>query len=419
MSSKRNKKYYIKTFGCYANEVDSDFTAGVLENLGFEELDKKEGNETAEIMNALENADVLVINSCSVRQKSEDKVYGIGKMVKNCKNRKAKVVLTGCMVGSVMGDRKRLSKKELVEKTKNFDAYFAPSDISSFLDILVELGIIDKKDIDKKIEFERRQKDKNHAYVNVSYGCDNFCSYCVVPYSRGCEISRTEKEILDEIRCLIKKGVSEFTLCGQNVNSWGLDRETKFKVRSGGYNLDSTGKVAKLPFTSLLEKVHEIESVKTIDFISSNPFDFTNDLIEVLKLPKISNYVHIAVQSGNNEILKAMNRRHTAEEFIDLIDRIRKIRPGMEIGTDIIVGFPGETKKQFTDTVNLVKRIRFSVAFISMYSPRKGTYAQLHLKDSVTLKEKKWRHMYLSKVWKKSKPSGGGKIFRTRWEGSD
>jgi len=410
----KKKRYYIKTFGCYANEADSDLVAGVLEKLGFEELDKKEGNETAEITHALQNADVLIVNSCSVRQKSEDKVYGIGKMIKNYEKVRAKVFLTGCMVGSVTGDRKRFSEKELTAKTRNYDGYFIPGNIDQFLDILKDFGLVDKKVSIEKEKIERRQKNNNHAYVNVSYGCDNFCSYCVVPYARGCEVSRSEKEIIEEIKCLIKKGITDFTLCGQNVNSWGLGFEEKFKTRSGDYK-KSVGE--KLPFAELLKKVHKIDGVKNIDFISSNPFDFTQDLVEVLKLPKISNYVHIAVQSGNNKILRAMNRRHTIEEFVDLIKRIREARPHIEIGTDIIVGFPGETKKQFMDTVNLVKNISFSVAFISMYSPRKGTFAQINLKDNVPLKEKKWRHMYISKVWKKSKPLSGGKYFHSRWEG--
>ena len=138
--------------------------------------------------------------------------------------------------------------------------------------------------------------------------------------------------------------------------------------------------------------------------MSSNPFDFTKDLVEVLKLPKVSNYFHIAVQSGNNAVLKAMRRRHTVEEFLTLVEEIRKVRPDAEFGTDIIVGFPGETKEQFMDTVELFKKVRFSVAFISMYSEREGTYAQKNLKDSVSLEEKKWRHEYLTKVWKKYKP---------------
>ena len=404
MVSKKSGTYYIKTFGCYANEADSDLIAGVLEKLGFRELKIKKSNETYEIRYALEKADVLVVNSCSVRQKSEDKVYGLGKIIKNAENIKAKVFLTGCMVGSATGDRKRFSEKELKEKTKNYDGYFAPGDIDKFVETLKKFGLIDKNiDIEKE-KIERRQTDKNHAYVNVSYGCDNFCSYCVVPYSRGCEISRSEKEILDEIKCLVRKGITEFTLCGQNVNSWDLSGEEKFKIRSGSKNGNGNQDFRNLPFADLLRKVHAVKGVEKIDFISSNPFDFTQDLVEIFELPKISNYVHIAVQSGNNDILKAMNRRHTVGEFEQLIEDIRKIRPGIEIGTDIIVGFPGETREKFMDTVELVKKMKFSVIFISMYSPRKGTFAQMNFKDDVPLKEKKWRHMFLSKVWKRNKP---------------
>jgi len=412
MISEKSKRYYIKTFGCYANEVDSDFTAGFLENVGFKELEKMPGNETTEIKYALKNSDILIINSCSVRQKSEDKVYGIAKMIKNCKDIRAKVFLTGCMVGSVTGDRRRFSKKELIEKTKNFDDYFKPGDTDELLMLLKKYKLVDKDLVVEKKQIERRQEDKKHAYINVSYGCDNFCSYCVVPYSRGCEISRSGEEILEEIKCLVKKGISEFTLCGQNVNSWGLSRSEKFNIRVG--EKGKPGK--KLPFAELLKDVHKIRGVEKIDFISSNPFDFTQDLVEALKLSKISNYVHIALQSGNNYILKAMNRRHTAEEYLDLVKRIRDVKSDVEIGTDLIVGFPGETREQFMDTVGLVKKVGFSVAFISMYSPRKGTFAEKSLKDDVPLKEKKWRHMYLSKVWKQSKPSGGKGHYHSRWE---
>jgi len=404
MTSRKSKFYYIKTFGCYANEADSDLIAGVLEDLGFKELKRKPGNETSEIKYALKNSDVLIINSCSVRQKSEDKVYGLGKIIKDTENAKAKVILTGCMVGSVSGDRRRFSEKELREKTKNYDAYFAPGDVDNFIEILKKFDLIGKNiEVDRK-KIKRRQLDKHHAYVNISYGCDNFCSYCVVPYSRGCEISRPEKEIIEEIKCLVNKGITDFTLCGQNVNSWGLSNEEKFRLRSGGKNGNKNLNSEGLPFARLIKKVHAVKGVEKIDFISSNPFDFTQDLVKIFKLPKVSNYVHIAVQSGNNDILKAMNRRHTVEEFEQLVQDIREVRPNIEIGTDIIVGFPGETREKFMDTVNLVKKMRFSVIFISMYSPRKGTFAQKNFKDDVSLKEKKWRHMFLSKVWKQNKP---------------
>ncbi len=420
MTTLKSKKYYIKTFGCYANEVDSDVIAGVLEDLGFKELKKlKFRNETEEVNYALKNSDVFIVNSCSVRQKSEDKVYGLGKLVNEYekKNKKSKggnkkktyVFLTGCVVGSTLGDRKRSSIEELKKKTRNYDFYFAPNDIYNFVKALKDLKLLNERNIDKEFEkdlkdrvMKRRKTKDKHAFVNVSYGCDNFCSYCIVPYSRGREVSRSKKDILDEIKCLVKNGVKEITLCGQNVNSWGLTKEEKLKVRSGS--------TKKLPFASLIREICDIKEIEKIDFMSSNPFDFTQDLINVLKLSKVSDYIHIAAQSGNNKILKAMNRRHTHKEFIDLVKRIKKVRPNIEIGTDLIVGFPGETKEQFMDTVKLVKEVNFSVAFISMYSPRKGTYAQINLEDNVPMREKKWRHMYLTKVWKESKKSSKKRI---------
>jgi len=346
------KFYYIKTFGCYANEADSDLIAGVLEKAGFKELKTISGNETQEITHALKNSDILIVNSCSIRQKSEDKVYGLGKMIKHGVRNKAKVFLTGCMVGSAVGDRKRFTEKELQQKTKSYHGYFPPADISRLVELLKRFDLVKQNfalDIDS---IQRRQKGGKHAFVNVSYGCDNFCSYCVVPYSRGCEISRAEKNIIEEIKCLVKKGISEITLCGQNVNSWGLGAEDKMKLRLGK---GSNGLGKKTPFAVLVEKVHKIPGVEKIDFISSNPFDFTQDIIDLFKLPKIASYVHIAVQSGNNNILKMMNRKHTSEEFLDLVKKLRVVRPDIEIGTDLIVGFPGETRKQFMDTVKLVK----------------------------------------------------------------
>lgn len=399
MLSSISKIYFIKTFGCYANEADTNLIAGVLEDLDFIEIKLlKFKNEVEEINYVLKKADLFIVNSCSVRQKSEDKIYGVGKIINQFdreKRKRACVLLTGCIVGSALGDRKRYSIEELQRKTKNFDGYFSPSDVSGLLEALKENNLIKRE---RKVEIgkvERKKPDKNHAFVNISFGCDNFCSYCVVPYSRGGEVSRSKKEILQEIKCLVKNGVSEITLCGQNVNSWGLSKSEKAKIRLGSSQ--------KLPFAELLREIHKIEGLKKIDFISSNPFDFTNDLIAAIKLPKISNYIHIAAQSGNNEILKAMNRRYTTEEFLDLVERIRKAKPGVEIGTDLIVGFPGETKKQFIDTVKLVKKAKFAVAFIAMYSPRKGTFAQMTLKDDISLLEKKRRHAYLTKIWKQTK----------------
>ncbi|PIW36962.1 MAG: hypothetical protein COW24_02615, partial [Candidatus Kerfeldbacteria bacterium CG15_BIG_FIL_POST_REV_8_21_14_020_45_12] len=327
-------------------------------------------------------------------------VYGLGKVIKELQDKKKKIpftVMSGCMVGSGMGERKRYDIEELRKKTPWVNLYIAPSQTSQLAELLHESGVL--SDWAKQKVGKKAGKTKNgiitSALVNVSHGCDNFCTFCVVPYARGREVSRPEEEILKEIKHLILRGAKEVTLCGQNVNSWGLTVAKKFKTR--------TGSAQKLPFADLLRKICEIEGLEKINFISSNPFDFTQDLIDATQNPKVANYLHIAVQSGNNEVLKNMGRRHTVEEFVALIDRLKKARPGVEIGTDIIVGFPGETREQFMDTVKLFEKVFFNVAFISIYSGRKGTAAYKNLVDDVSLKEKKWRHAYLTNVWKKTK----------------
>jgi len=388
------KTYLIKTYGCQANLADSNKIASILEVLGFEEAD------------SLDTADIFLVNTCSVRQKSDDKVYGLGKVLRLLREEKGRtpfVIMVGCIVGSGIGARKRYEIDELVKKTPWVDLYLSPTQINELPNILIpffiERGISIKSGI-KKLDLDSLdlKTEGKSSYVNISYGCDNFCTFCVVPYARGREVSRSKEDILKEINKLIKKGVTEVTLCGQNVNSWGLTPVEKSKIRIGGGQ--------RLPFADLLREIHSIPEIEKIEFISSNPFDFTQDLVDVFKLPKISNYLHIAVQSGNNDILKVMNRRHTFEEFVDLINRLKKIRPNIELGTDIIVGFPNETREQFMDTVSLFKKIKFAVAFISMYSPRKGTKAFKDFEDNVFLEEKKYRHAYLNKVWMENKFDG-------------
>lgn len=403
MPKLRKLSYYIKTYGCQANYADTQKIAGLLDLLGFDELIiPKFKTEKEEFKYVLTHSDVFIINSCSIRQKSEDKVYGIGKSVKEVlgdkKRKKPLIILSGCIVGGTLGERKRNEPYILKKKTGWVDIYLGTDKIGFFPQIISEAGLfkanrrtLDLASITPKINIS----NPKHAYVNISTGCDNFCSYCVVPYTRGKEISRTKEEIIKEIENLVEKGVEEVTLCGQNVNSWNLAYDEKFKIRMGSNK--------KLPFVDLLKTIHKIEKIKKIDFISSNPFDFTEDLVEALTLPKISNYIHIAVQSGNDKVLKDMNRRYSSKEFVDLIGKIRKVRPGIEVGTDVIVGFPGETKKQFMDTVNLVKKLKFNVAFISMYSPRKGTLADSKMKDDVSRDEKKRRLAHITKVWKDSK----------------
>ncbi len=393
--------YYIKTYGCQANIADSNTMEGILEALDFEPLNVPAFNTEKETMlYVFSNADLVVVNTCSVRQKSEDKTYGMGKIAKMALEKYGKkpfTVMAGCMVGSVTGDRQRYSFEELKKKTPWVDMYMNPHEIKQLPELLAEKGMLSEWAMKKlgNTDFMPKSDAQDHAFINISQGCDNFCTFCVVPYSRGREASRTEEEILKEIRHFAMRGVKKVTLCAQNVNSWGMDMKEKFEVR--------TGSDQKLPFAALLRKIHEIPEIEKISFLSSNPFDFTQDLIETLALPKVENYLHIAVQSGNNDVLKRMNRRHSIEDFLTLINKIKKVRPDIEIGTDLIVGFPGETREQFMDTVDLVKKVNFSVAFIAMYSPRKGTPSEKFFKDDVSAEEKKYRHSLLTKVWRATK----------------
>ena len=388
------KKYYIETYGCQANTKDSQVMSGTLDAMDFSQT------------NDFKEADVIIINTCSVRQKSEDKVYGWGLKLGNPiahevqiyeKKGNQVVFVTGCMVGSAKGDRKRYDIKMLEEKMPCANYMLAPDEEYKIPEILVKEGLVSdwtKKAIGDVVLAKDISNNDLTAYVHISTGCDNFCTFCVVPYARGKEVSRTEDEILHEINHLVSRGYKKVLLIGQNVNSWGLDTKTKFKLRAGSEH--------KIPFANLLRKIHEINDIEKISFISSNPFDLTQDLIDTLSLPKIDRYLHMAVQSGNNEILKAMNRRHTIEEFKDLVTKIKKAVPDITFGTDIIVGFPGETEDQFMDTVNLFKWMKFNVAFISIYSPRIGTNAEKNLKDDVPLKEKKRRYKYLTEIWKET-----------------
>jgi len=391
-------KYYIQTFGCQMNHKDSQNMAGVLETLGF--------IQTTD----LKQANVVIINTCSVRQASEDKVYGYGIKYKDLKytkkskqtNKQVKTkakpltFVTGCMVGSAKGERSRYNLKYLQNKMPWVDYFLAPNEESTLPKILVKERLVDEWALKAlgKINLEdyaKRDKGKT-AFINISYGCDNFCTFCVVPYARGKELSRPQKEIILEIKHAVLRGYDHIMLLGQNVNSWNLTPSQKLKTRK---------KIGKHPFAKLLQQVHKIEGVNKISFITSNPWDFTPQLVKILSLPKIERFLHLPVQSGSNKVLKDMNRRHTVEEYLELVNDIKKQVPEMKFGTDIIVGFPGETKKDFEQTIDLFKKVKFKVAYISIYSARKGTPADKYLKDDVSRKEKKRRHKKLTEVLNK------------------
>ena len=262
MNDSKIKTYSIKTFGCQANIADSNTISGVLEALGLEEAEKIIGsNDDETFYNTAISTDVLIMNTCSVRQKSEDKVYGLGKMLKLAEKdarKKPFIVMAGCMVGSVTGERQRYAFEVLKKKTPWVDVYINPSQIMNIPEILLKNSLLSDWAVQKfdSAKVLSKQDNPTHAFVNISYGCDNFCTFCVVPYSRGKEVSRSENDILKEIRHFAGRGIKEITLCGQNVNSWGLSMTKKMEIR--------TGSDQKIPFTSLLKKIHNINEIEKI-----------------------------------------------------------------------------------------------------------------------------------------------------------
>jgi len=363
-------KFHIVVFGCAANTADAERLEGVYSSRGY--------IKTA----SLKDTDLVVIVTCMIRQSAEDRVTGLLRNLakEKANGRKIKVVLTGCMVGMAIRDT---TGKYLTRLKKKYPV------VDEFLPV-EEIGY----------EHEQLRKDKKHALVLVSNGCNNFCSYCVVPYARGREVSRPFDDIIDECKSAAKKGCTDITLVGQNVNSYGADL---FGKNDGGERKNSDNKKItyvkhlgkmRIPtlFPALLEKVCEIDGITSVDFISSNPWDFSDALMRVIgKNPKVKRLIHLPVQSGDGTVLKRMNRWYTPKAYIRLIQKIRKSVPGVFFSTDIIVGFPGETKKQFENTVSLCKTIGFVKAYISMYSDRPMTLAHKTMNDDVSYEEKKRR----------------------------
>lgn len=340
--------YVITTHGCQMNEHDSEKIKTLLNTMGFKEIDREE------------DADLAIINTCSVRHSAEDKVIGhIGRLkhIKK-KNKDLKVAVCGCMM------QRKESRDDLLNTFNHVDIVFGTNNIYRLPQLILESD--DKKnavvDIDESYtNFDNQIYSRttgNSAYVNIVYGCNNFCTYCIVPYTRGREVSRSPEDILDEIKNLVADGVNEVTLLGQNVNSYGKNLEEK------------------ITFADLLRMVHEVEGIERIHFTTSHPKDMSDDLIACYRdLPKLANYLHLPVQSGSNRVLKMMNRHYTREDYFTLIDKVRAVRPDISLSTDIMVGFPGETEEDFEDTLDLVKRVKYDNAFTFIYSRREGTRA--------------------------------------------
>ena len=365
-----NKTFYIKTYGCQMNEHDSENMIAILKSEGMKEV------------YSLEEADLIILNTCSIRENAHNKVFGMLGRIKHLKNTNKNIVvgLSGCMA------QEEVVTNEILHKYKWLDFVLGTHNIHNLSKIVydsfkeksltIEAPSIEGEIIEN-IPVERQNKYK--AYVNIMYGCDKFCTYCIVPYTRGKQRSREKEAILKEVNDLINSGYQEVTLLGQNVNAYGKDKKEAFNM------------------ASLLEEVAKTK-IPRIRFMTSHPWDFTDEMLEVIaNYNNIMPNIHLPVQSGNNNILKLMGRRYTKEDYLNLFSKIKTKIPNVSISTDIIVGFPGETEEEFQDTLDLVNKCKFDLAYTFIFSKRVGTPAY-NMKDDITLKEKEQRLYKLNEL---------------------
>lgn len=365
----KGKKYYIHTFGCQANIRDEETMRGMLESTNFTQT-----SEPSE-------ADVIIINTCAVRENAEDKVYGdIGNLKKYRKiNKKLVLGICGCMV------EQPEILDILISKFPEVNLYFGTHEIDQLLDLIYETYLNDIRLIAIKSKqgevIENKNVSRNNefkAYVNIIYGCNKFCTYCIVPYTRGKERSRHFCDIMDEVRELKKAGYQEITFLGQNVNAYGKDLDE-------GHD-----------FADVLEEAAKM-GIPRIRFTTSHPWDFSSKMIEIIaKYDNIMKCIHLPVQSGSTEVLRLMGRRYTREHYLALVNEMRSKIPGLSLSTDIIVGFPNETEEQFNETLTLVDEVKYESAFTFIYSPRRGTPAA-KIEDNVSYADKSRRFKELVK----------------------
>ena len=344
----RPMTFFTQTFGCQMNARDSEKLVGILERIGYVETDT-------------EDADFVIYNTCTVRENANNKVYGRLGILQNYKKKNPHMLigLCGCMM------QETVVVEKLKESYRFVDLIFGTHNIYKFAELIVTAMESDSmtidiwKDTDQIVEdlpVERKYSFKSG--VNIMFGCNNFCSYCIVPYVRGRERSREPKEIIREIEQLVADGVVEVMLLGQNVNSYGKNLKEP------------------VTFAQLLEEVEKIEGLERIRFMTSHPKDLSDELIEVMgRSKKICKHLHLPLQSGSSRILKIMNRRYDKEHYLELVDKIRAAVPDIALTTDIIVGFPGETEEDFEETMDVVRKVRYDSAFTFIYSKRTGTPA--------------------------------------------
>ena len=361
----KGQKYFLRTYGCQMNVHDGEEIAASLESLGFIPT------------NTIEDANIIILNTCAIRENAHDKLYGFLGRCKHAKkmNKDLIIGICGCMA------QEESVVKELMKKHPYVDIVFGTHNIYELQDLIINRS---KKqnikvyscegDVYENISYKRDSSIK--AWVNIQYGCDKFCTYCIVPYTRGKQRSRKSEEIIKEVKSLVKDGYKEVTLLGQNVNAYGKDLNDE------------------LSFAELLEKVAET-GIPRVRFVTSHPWDFSDEMIDIIaKKDNIMPYIHLPLQSGSSRILKLMGRRYTKEEYIELFNKIKKTIPNVAITTDIIVGFPNETDEDFKETLDVVNTCQFDSAFTFIFSPREGTpAAKMEDKISMDIKEKRLQEL--------------------------
>ncbi len=365
-----NKKYFVKTYGCQMNEHDTENIKAILEDMSFTEVDN------------MEDADLILLNTCAIRENAHNKVFGMVGRIKHLKESKPDLVagICGCMA------QEEHVVKEILEKYKWLDIVFGTHNIHNLPNILYEA--ISKKDLEVDVlsiegdvveNIPVKRDSKYKAWVNIMYGCDKFCTYCIVPYTRGKQRSREPEYIINEVKKLVEDGYQEVTLLGQNVNAYGKDLNIDYGM------------------SNLLEDVAKT-GINRVRFVTSHPWDFTDEMIDIIaKYDNIMPYIHLPLQSGSSSILKKMGRRYTKEEYLTLYKKIREKLPYSSITTDIIVGFPNETDEDFNETLEVVNECKFDAAFTFIFSPRIGTPAA-KMEDSISLEVKEKRLQELNEL---------------------
>ena len=362
------RNYFIRTYGCAANERDSETLGGLFESMGYKRaLDMKD-------------ADVILLNTCAIRQNAEDKVFGQLGAIKQLKRTNPDLIIgvCGCMA------QEEATVNEILTKYPQVDLIFGTHNLHRLPELLLNAVFNKEKTVEvysnqgEVVENLPVSRNGSHkAFVHIMYGCDKFCTYCIVPFTRGKQRSRKMEDILEEVNTLKQQGYKEVTLLGQNVNAYGKDLDGSFT------------------FSRLLEEVAKT-GIARIRFTTSHPFDFEDEMITVIaKYDNIMPAIHLPVQSGNSDILKLMGRRYTREHYLNLVDKIKSAIPDVTFSTDIIVGFPNETQAQFEDTLSLVDRCQYDLAYTFIYSPREGTPAA-RMEDNIPFCEKQRRLQQLN-----------------------